>query len=128
MRTLITVLCVTVTATLTACANTSANMRVGSERIGLSLAEQRDALQKVAEKDSVPAGAKRIGRVDAARCHRRTDQAPPTEDDVRIDLRLAAYALGADIITDVKIERESALMMNCWYVINGVGVAWQLAK
>ncbi|NVZ18506.1 hypothetical protein HX794_02500 [Pseudomonas costantinii] len=43
-----------------------------------------------------------------------------------IDLKVAAYAQGADGITGVEITKESGLNRNCWYVLGGTAQAFTL--
>jgi hypothetical protein len=103
----------------TGCASNSANMMVGNSMSYLSLSDQREASRTVVQYDSVPDEALHLGEVEAARCHRRTDQAPPTEETLVMDLKIAAYAKGADGIADIKINKVSGLNQNCWYVLDG---------
>jgi hypothetical protein len=117
-----------VALSLSGCANTSANMRVGTDISYLSLKDQREASIAVREYEAAPKGAENIGKVDASRCHRNTLQAPPTDTEIKVDLKVAAYARGADGITDIKIERESGLLQNCCNVINGTATAFVLKK
>jgi hypothetical protein len=120
------VLCVAMS--LSGCANTSANMRVGTDMSYMSLKDQREASIAVREYEAAPPGAENIGTVDAARCHRNTLQAPPTDTEIKLDLKVAAYARGADGITDIKIERTSGLLQNCWNIVNGTATAIALKK
>lgn len=106
------------------CATRSSNMAIGSEQSYTSLADQR-AASLLANVATLPQGAKAIGKVDASRCHRRFDQSAPDEELVLNDLKVAAYAKGADGITNVKIEKQSALLQNCWYALNGEATAYR---
>lgn len=110
------------------CATTSANMRIGTDKTYVSLSDQRQALLSVREQPDLPLGATKLGKVDAARCHRRTDQTEPSEDDLRIDLKIAAYAIGAEGITQVSIQKTSGLAQNCWYILTGEATAFSVRK
>ncbi len=110
------------------CASNSSNMRVGTEQSYVSLKDQREAIAEVKEYSSLPEGAKRISKVDASRCHRNAMQTEPTEDEVLVDLKVAAYAKGADGIMDVKIEKVSGLLQNCWNILTGEATAIMLRK
>jgi len=44
---------------------------------------------------------------------------------VVLELKCAAYALGADGISEVKIEKKSGLMNNYWWVLEGRAMAWK---
>lgn len=113
---------------LIGCATNSSNMRVGTDVSYLSLKDQREVIPTVKEFGVSPSGAMDLGKVDAARCHRNGFQTEPTENEVKIDLKAAAYARGADGIADIKIDRVSGLMQNCWYILNGEATAFSLPK
>lgn len=110
------------------CATYSSNMRVGNDMSYTSLDDQRTASQTIQMLEAAPAGSTDMGEVDAGRRHRSFVETPPAELAVLLDLNLAAYALGADAITDVKIEKQSALTKNCWYMLDGKARALRLAK
>lgn len=110
------------------CATNSSNMRIGTDQSYLSLKDQREAAVVVREYSSLPDGAVKLGKVDAARCHRNALQTAPTEDEVKIDLKAAAYGKGADGITDIKITKVSGLLQNCWNTLNGEAAAIAIRK
>lgn len=110
----------------TGCVTHSANMRVGSEAPLTSLADQRDAQRTVKITDKVPEGAKSLGRVDASRCHRDTRESSPTEEMVTTDIKIAAYARGADGIAGLKVDKHSGLTSNCWYILDATGEAYSI--
>lgn len=112
----------------TGCATYSSNMRVGNDMSYASLGDQRTASQTIQVLETAPAGATAMGEVDAGRCHRSFVETSPAEQAVLLDLKIAAYAMGADAITDVKIEKQSALTKNCWYMLDGKAKAWRLVK
>lgn len=91
-----------------------------------SLGDQRAASQTIRVLEVVPEGAELIGEVDAGRCHRSFVETSPAEQAVLLDLKIAAYALGADAITDIQIEKQSALTKNCWYMLDGKAKALRL--
>ncbi|MHB1058056.1 MAG: hypothetical protein ACYC0F_09265 [Rhodanobacter sp.] len=93
-----------------------------------SLSDQRDAMRAVSEFPALPSGAETIGTVDAGRCHRSFVTSAPTRENVLADLKVAAYAKGADGITNIVIEKKSGLSDNCWYVLNGTAVAFRLPQ
>lgn len=121
-------LCVLLSAALTGCATHSSNLRVGNESSLTSLSDQRDAMRSVREYETVPLGAVVIGTVDAGRCHRSFVQSAPTRENVVDDLKVAAYAKGADGIAAITVEKKSGLSDNCWYVLNGTAKAFRLAQ
>lgn len=110
-------------ALLAGCGMHSANLRVGTQQSLASLADQRAAQLTVAIYPSVPEGGVVVGPVDAARCHRFSNQSPPTDADVTSDLKIAAYAKGANGLTDVRITKKSGLTSDCWHILNGTATA-----
>lgn len=115
-------------AAVSGCATNSANMRVGTDMSYASLKEQREASQAVQVVHQAPQGATMLGQIDASRCHRNTLHSEPTDAEVLLDLKVAAYARGADGITGVNITKTSGLMQNCWAILNGTAQAFQVKK
>lgn len=114
----------TLLVTLTAgCGTTSSNYSVGTQQSYASLADQRAASQ-LPVASALPAGARRLGVIDAARCHRNFTQTAPREEDLIADLKTAAYARGADGIAEVQISKASGLAQNCWYMLSGQAIAY----
>ena len=83
---------------------------------GYSLSDQRAARQTVQIFETAPEGAEVIGRLTAERCHRQLLAEEPTPEIVLDDLRMGAYAQGADAIANVTQERAPGLAQNCWYL------------
>lgn len=125
MRTTLTAL---LTTALMGCASYSSNMHVGNSMSYTSLGDQRTASQAIQVLQEAPKGATSVGQVEASRCHRSFVEEAPTEAAVLTDLKIAAYALGADAISGVSVEKQSGLTANCWYVLNGKAFAWRLPK
>ena len=50
----------------------------------------------------------------------------PTEATLEDDLIIAAYARGADGITDISHRKESGLMKNCWHIQFAQGTIFRL--
>lgn len=115
-----------IAVSLSGCATYSSNMRVGNDMSYASLGDQRAASQTIQVLDAIPAGAEVLGELDAGRCHRSFVETSPAEQGVLLDLKIAAYAMGADAIADVKIEKQSALTKNCWYMLDGKAKALRL--
>lgn len=114
--------------TLTGCGSHSSNLQVGNEQSYASLKDQREAVRTVQQYDTLPASAQALTEVSAGRCHRSFVEEAPQEATVLNDLKIAAYAQGADGITDVVIAKESGLNRNCWYVLTGKARAFTLRK
>lgn len=110
------------------CSTYSSNMQVGNDQSYLSLKDQREALRTVQQYEALPDGAVVLGKVDAGRCHRSFVETAPDDAMVIADLKVAAYAKGADGITDVKIAKESGLSKNCWYILDGEATMFMLNK
>lgn len=113
---------------LAGCASQSGHMQVGTQQVYSSIREQREATQTVKVFEQMPNGYTVLGPVDASRCHRNTLDAAPTDDMVITDMKVAAYARGADGLTNIKVERESGLLKNCWYIITARATMLQKAK
>lgn len=111
---------------LLGCGSHSSNLQVGNEQSYASLKDQREAVRAVKQYDSLPAGAEVLTEVSAGRCHRSFVEEAPQESTVLIDLKVAAFAQGADGITGVTIGKESGLNRNCWYVLSGKAQAFTL--
>lgn len=104
---------------LSACSTHSSNMRVGNDMSSYGLTDQREALKTVQVFEEIPQGYRELGQVDAARCHRNFVESSPAREVVLSDLKLAAYARGADGLTRVVIDEVGGLHKNCWYILNG---------
>jgi hypothetical protein len=115
-------------AALTGCAGQSSNLRIGNDQTYASLSDQREAIKNVLEYDSVPVGAKILGEVDAGRCHRIQGAVEPSDALVKADLKVTAYAQGADGISNITLTKEVALTRNCWHIITGKATMFSLRK
>ena len=110
------------------CSSYSSNLQVGNDQSYTSLKDQREAVRTVKAYESLPSGAEMLDVVSAGRCHRSFVEEAPTEAAVLMDLKIAAYAKGADGITDVSISKDSGLNRNCWYVLGGTAKAFTLGN
>jgi hypothetical protein len=110
-------------AALVGCGMYSSNVRLGNQQSMASLHDQHEAALTVQVYPSMPPGSTVIGPVDAARCHRFSNRTPPTDDMVLMDLKIAAYAQGANGITGVSIQKKSGLTSNCWHILDGRATA-----
>lgn len=121
-------LCFACILNISGCATYSSNVRVGNDMSYASLSDQREASKTITVYQTPPEESEVIGTIDAGRCHRSFVETNPAEQTVLLDLKLAAYALGADAISNVMIEKQSALTKNCWYMLDGKAVALKLKK
>lgn len=110
-------------AYLAGCSTYSSNMRVGNDISYASISDQREAVRTVKVYDTMPSGAEVLGPVDAGRCHRSFVEESPSEAVLMNDLKIAAYTMGADGLTDVSVVKTSALTKNCWYMLDARGTA-----
>lgn len=113
---------------LAGCATHSSNLRIGNDQSYVSLADQRAAVESVTEYASIPAGAKILGEIDAGRCHRMQGTIEPSENLVKTDLKVAAFAQGADGISNISFSQGSALTLNCWYILTGKATMFSVRK
>ena len=113
---------------LTGCAGLSSNVKIGNDQSYIALNDQRDAIKKITEYPVVPPGAKVLGVVDAGRCHRIQGAVEPSEGLVTTDLKVTAYAQGADGISNITFTKQAALTLNCWYIISGSATMFSLPK
>jgi len=116
------------TFALTGCSTYSSNVRVGNDMSYASLGDQRAASQTIQVLESAPTDAIDPGEVEAGRCHRSFVESSPAEQAVILDLKIAAYVLGADAISNLSVEKQSALTKNCWYMLGGKARALRLPK
>ena len=107
------------------CATTSSNMRVGSDMSHIDIEGQRAAAKgvQVIQADAT-SDMQLIGTIDASRCHRMATETAPTDAQVLSDLKIAAYAKGADAIVTPIITKESGLSSNCWFILTGKADAY----
>ena len=47
---------------------------------------------------------------------------------LRGDFKIQAYAKGADGISNITVEKNSALMENCWYMLEGKAKMFMLSN
>jgi len=111
---------------LTGCAGGNASIGSGLPDVGIETLRKVQLEMQVT--DEVPANATIIGKVSASRGHRDARDIEPTNADVTLDLKCAGFAVGGDGIAQVKIQRNSGLMRNFWYVLEGEAVAWREAN
>lgn len=123
-----TVAIISALVALSGCSSYSSNLQVGNDQSYLSLKDQREAVRLVRVYDALPDGAEIIGEVSAGRCHRSFVEQAPSEATVVTDLKIAAYAQGADGITNINVSKDSGLNRNCWYVLGGTAKAFMLKQ
>lgn len=89
----------------------------GNDLSHLSLRDKRMADKQVQVVASEPEQAGIIlGQVESKRCQSSMFSDVPEEKTMLVDMKAEAYRLGANAITDVKIEQKSAVGEGCWNV------------
>lgn len=121
-----TLCAVAVLAVLTGCANANlVGMRGDGLNTNYSLQDRRQAKLHVKVTPELPAGATIMGDFKAERCHQYAQDNSPTEATLTDDLVLLAYAEGADGITNIRFDKESGLLKNCWYIAKGAATFYR---
>lgn len=93
-----------------------------------SLSDRRDALRTVRVVDKAPAGSASLDGISVRRCHRNFLEDAPDAQAIVDDLKLAAYAQGADAIRPMGTEKVNGVMANCWYVLEGKAEMYRLGR
>lgn len=91
-----------------------------------SLQDRRAAKLHIKFAESLPPNAQVIGDFTVQRCHQYLQDASPSESVLADDLTLLAYSQGADGITNVRFDKESGLLKNCWFVAKAVGTFFKV--
>lgn len=118
-------------STLGACTPMHGNL-VGQSGNGLdtrySLQDRRQAKLHVKITETLPAGASNAKDYVVERCDQYLQNQSPSNETLVDDLRLLAYAEGADGMTNIRFERESGLLKNCWSIARGRATFYQLQQ
>lgn len=88
----------------------------GNDLSHLSLRDKRMADSKVKVLPSQPATSNSLGVVTSKRCQSSMFSEAPEEKTLLVDMKAEAYRLGANAISDVKIEQQGAMGDGCWNV------------
>lgn len=91
-----------------------------------SMTERREALRSVTVVSAPPAGAVSLGGVGTRRCHRYFTEEEPNEAAITADLKMAAFAQGADAIRITDMEKVNGLAADCWYVLEAKAEMYRL--
>jgi len=94
-----------------------------------SVVDLQAATKAIKIYEAMPDDAENLGDVTAIRCHANLYEPKPTEEIVRGDLLINAYAKGADAISDMKIVRQPGnLGYNCYFRLVGTARAIKANK
>lgn len=88
----------------------------GNDLSHLSLRDKRMADKKVQVLDAQPKASSTIGQVSSKRCQSSMFSEAPEEKTLLVDMKAEAYRLGANAISDVKIQQQGAMGDGCWNV------------
>lgn len=111
---------------ITGCSSQMANIRTGNDLPNVNVTDLREAMRTVKVYPALPSEALNLGELSASRCHRNFLDDAPTNEAVLIDLKVSAYAQGADGLTQVSFTKESGLSSNCWQILKGTATAFSL--
>lgn len=88
----------------------------GNDLSHLSLRDKRMADSKVKVLDAQPKSSSTLGQVSTKRCQSSMFSEAPEEKTLIVDMKAEAYRLGANAISNVKIEQQGAVGDGCWNV------------
>jgi hypothetical protein len=110
------VVCMTLFAlALTGCSSMPGALE-GNDLSHLSLRDKRMADNKVKVLQAQPQTSSSLGKVSSKRCQSSMFSEAPEEKTLIVDMKAEAYRLGANAISDVKIEQQGAVGDGCWNV------------
>ena len=89
----------------------------GNDLSHLSLRNKRLSDHNVSVLKVMPAQENVLGVVVSERCQSTVFSDLPSEKTLLIDMKAEAYRLGANAITDFKIEQRGAIGEGCWNII-----------
>jgi hypothetical protein len=92
---------------------------------GTDARTSREAIRTISVTETTPSNALITGSVEAGRGHRDWRNDEPTLEDLINDLKISAYAKGADGISEVQTQKKSGISDNYWWVLQGRAVAWR---
>lgn len=110
------VVCMTLFAlAITGCSSMPGALE-GNDLSHLSLRDKRMADSKVKVLQAQPQTSSSLGQVSSKRCQSSMFSEAPEEKTLIVDMKAEAYRLGANAISDVKIEQQGAMGDGCWNV------------
>jgi len=93
---------------------------------GKSFEDIRAARRGIKTYSRIPNDAHSIKEVSVQRCHQNFTEDAPTIPVMEDDLILEAYAQGADGISNIRHDKQSGLMKNCWHIRTATGTSFRL--
>lgn len=88
----------------------------GNDLSHLSLRDKRLSESKVQVLESMPSQSSSLGKVVSQRCQATLFSEAPLDKTLMTDIKAEAYRLGANAISDIKIEQRGAVSEGCWNV------------
>lgn len=107
------------------CVTSGYEGQTGSIISGDQIIARREANRNIAVFEIKPTGHRSLGTVSARRCHRSFVEDAPSLESITNDLKIAAYAQGADAISNIQTKKLNGLLANCWYVLEGTAQIWR---
>ncbi len=101
---------------LTACSSIPEGQVAGNDMSHMSLRDKRMSEKQVKVLDAQPAQATELGEISAERCQVSMFSEAPEDKSLIVDMRAEAYRLGANAITDIKVEKHGAMGEGCWNI------------
>lgn len=113
---LTTVPAVAFTAMISGCSSVPEGQVAGNDMSHLSLRDKRMAEKQVQVLETTPSAATPMGEVVSERCQPSMFSEAPEDKSLIVDMRAEAYRLGANAITDIKVEKRGAMSEGCWNI------------
>ena len=111
---------------LVGCVTAGYEGQVGNMVSGDQVLARREAIKNVRYADTAPAGYRKLKDVSVRRCHRNWTEDAPTDQALLSDLKIAAYAEGGELLTNLRTDKKNGLAANCWYVVEATAEVWTL--
>lgn len=101
---------------LTACTAVPEGQVGGNDMSHMSLRDKRMSEKQVKVLETPPTAATELGEISAERCQPNMFSETPDDKSLIVDMRAEAYRLGANAITDIKVEKRGAMGEGCWNI------------
>jgi len=105
-----------VSSVLSGCSSVPDGQVAGNDMSHLSLRDKRMAEKQVQLLEATPSDAVALGEISAERCQASMFSEAPEDKSLIVDIRAEAYRLGANAITNVKVEKRGAMGEGCWNI------------
>ena len=109
---------------LAGCVSPGYEGQLGSMTSNQDISAQREANRAITVYQTTPTGFTSLGPVSVRRCHRNQFEDEPSEAAFINDLKMSAFALGGDAISNIETQKLNGLLANCWYVVEATALVW----